>query len=221
MATELEQATGGDPSKLSNAVQNLIKEVMEKHDAIIFNGDGYGEQWQQEAERRGLPNLKTSADALPALMAPEVVELFEKYGVLSPRELESRHEVYLEQYCKTIGLERALCLEIGKTMIFPAAIRYQSELAGAVAKLRAVDIKVDTNTLDKMTALIKGLQDGLAALEEAEPPKDADPAAQAKHACHTVLPLMNEIRKYADALEELIADDLWPLPTYQEMLFIK
>lgn len=221
IATELENATGGDPAKLNDAVQRVLKSIIEKHSAVIFNGDGYSEQWHQEAERRGLPNLRTSADALPTLMDPENVEVFDKYGVLSPRELQSRQDVYLEQYCKTIRLERALCLEIGRTTIFPAAIRYQSELAGAVAKLKAVGITVDTNTLDRITALIKGLQDSMAALEAAVDPEGHDLVQHAKHYCYKVLPIMNDVRKYADALEELVADDLWPLPTYQEMLFIK
>ena len=221
IATELEKATGGDGAKLSDAVQKLLKSVIAQHGAVIFNGDGYSDEWRQEAERRGLPNLRTSADALPTLMEPEVVELFEKYDVLSERELHSRHDVYLEQYCKSISLDRALYLEIGKTIIFPAAIRYQNELAQAVANLKAVGIPVDTATLEKMTALIKGLQDSLLALEaEAEPDGD-DLAHHAKHACHKLLPLMAEVRKYADGLEGMVADDLWPLPTYQEMLFIK
>ena len=222
LATELEKATGGDPGKLNAAVQKLLQQVIEKHGAIIFNGDGYSESWHQEAEKRGLPNLKTSVDALPALGSEEHVALFEKYKVLSKRELHSRQDIYIEQYCKVVSSESKLVLEIAKTMIFPAAIRYQGELAQTCANLKAVGYTFDTNTLDKVTGFVKGLQDSIADLEKAAAHHSAAGLLEeAKHYCHDVLPAMLEVRKYADELECIVADDLWPLPTYQEMLFIK
>jgi len=222
LATELEKMVGNDPSKLNSAVQTLLQKVIEEHGAVIFNGDGYSEAWHAEAERRGLPNLRTSVDAIPAITKPEVIEVFEKYGVLSKRELESRHDIYLEQYCKAIGAEARLVIEIGRTMIFPAAIRYQSELARTCADLKALGYQFDTDTLDKVTGLVKGLQDSLTALEKLmAQPHSNGVLSEAKHYCHEVLPAMQEVRKYADELEGYVADDLWPLPTYQEMLFIK
>lgn len=221
-ATELENATKGDPSKLNSAVQALLKDIIEKHGAVIFNGDGYSEAWHQEAEKRGLPNLKTTVDALPALVSEEVLATFEKYKVLSRREMQSRFDIYVEQYCKAVNVEALLAIEIAKTMIFPAAIRYQSELAKTCADLKTVGYTFDTNTLDKVTELVKNLQDSTAALEKSMAHHGAkDLLAEAKHFCHEVIPAMATVRKYVDELEGIVADDLWPLPTYQEMLFIK
>jgi glutamine synthetase len=222
LATELEKATAGNQAKLPGAVQTLLKEIIEKHGAIVFNGDNYSEAWHQEAEKRGLPNMKTTVDALPVLGTPEIVALFEKYKVLSKRETLSRLDIYLEQYCKTINVESKLVVEMAKTMIFPAAIRYQSELAVTCANLKAVGYTFDTNTLDKVTALVKSLQDSTAALEKTMEQHGASGLlAEAKHYCHDVVPAMAAVRKTADELEGIVADDLWPLPTYQEMLFIK
>ncbi|MCL2330434.1 MAG: glutamine synthetase III [Phycisphaerae bacterium] len=221
IATKLEAATHGDASKLNAAVQALLKEIISEHHAVIFNGDNYSEEWQQEAARRGLPNLRTTAEALPALIEPGVIEMFEKYGVLSKRELHSRYEIYSEQYCKSYYLEAALMLELGRTQIFPAAIRYQSELATTCANLKAVGYTFDTNTLDKVTAMVKDLQDGLAALEAVLEHEADSIGAEVENICRQVLPRMLQVRAVADQLEGIVADDLWPLPTYQEMLFIK
>ncbi len=222
IATELEKATGGNAAKLPGAVQALLKDIIEKHGAIVFNGDNYSEAWHQEAEKRGLPNLKTTVDALPVLGKPEVVALFDKYKVLSPRETQSRLDIYLEQYCKTINVESKLVVEMAKTMIFPAAIRYQSELAVTCANLKAVGYTFDTNTLDKVTALVKSLQDNIAALEKTM--QHHGPTGcwlKPSITATRCVPAMSAVRKVADELEGIVADDLWPLPTYQEMLFIK
>ena len=222
VATELEKLGAGDPAKLSGAVQKLVADILEKHGAVIFNGDGYSEAWHQEAEKRGLPNLRTSVDALPVLDSPEVVAMFDKYSVLSPRELQSRMEVYLEQYCLTVGLEARTAIEMAKTVIFPAAIRYQGQLAQTCVNLKAVGYTFDTDTLDKVTALVKNLQDGIAKLEKALAHKNGgSKLGHAKDLCESVLPAMAAVRTAADDLENIVADDLWPLATYQEMLFIK
>ncbi len=221
-ATKLEEATDGKKSKLNEALQDLLKEIITEHGSIVFNGDGYSEEWHAEAAKRGLLNLKTSVEALPVLQEPAIVELFEKYGVLSPRELESRYETYLEQYCKSVIVEAKLTKEIAKTLIFPAAVRYQGELASTCASLKAIGYEFDTDTLDKITALVKSLQDSIAELEKSmDAPEDGDYLDHSKHFLSEVLPAMVEVRKYADGLEGMVADDLWPLPTYQEMLFIK
>ncbi|MEQ8788108.1 MAG: glutamine synthetase III [Pirellulaceae bacterium] len=221
-ATKLEEATGGDPAALHGAVQKLLTEIINESESIIFNGDGYSEAWHEEAAKRGLLNEKTAADALPLLGDPAVAELFAKYGVLSSRELESRLETYLEQYCKTVSVEAKLTIEMGRTMLFPAAIRYQNELASTCANLKMVGYDFDTDTLDKVTELVKCLQDSLGELEKTLAHGDAETMeAEARHYCDVVLPAMETVRKYADELEGLVADDLWPLPTYQEMLFIK
>jgi glutamine synthetase len=221
-ATKLEKATGGDPAKLNAAVQALLTELMAECESIIFNGDGYSAAWHEEAHKRGLLNLKTTTDALPELDGPGVKELFTKYGVLSERELESRLDIYLEQYCKTVSVEAKLTVEMAKTLIFPAAVRYQTQLAAACANLAAVGIEFDMDTLEKITELVKGLQDSTATLEKIlTEPNEESHLAHARYYCEEVLPAMLAVRKYADLLEGWVADDLWPLPTYQEMLFIK
>ena len=222
IATQLEAATGGDPAKLNAAVQKLLQEIMAAHGAVIFNGDGYSEAWHQEAAERGLPNLRTTVDALPVLDQDEVKSLFETYGVLSKRELHSRLEVYLELYCKTVAVEARTTVEMARTIIFPAAVRYQGELASTCASLKAVGYTFDTDTLDKITAAVKELQDGIAVLEAAMAKDGGETSlSHAAHYCNEVVPAMLTVRNTADQLEGMVADDLWPLATYQEMLFIK
>ena len=219
----LEKADTSTPVKLGKAVEKIIKEVWKECSAIVFNGDGYSEAWHKEAAKRGLPNLKTCADALPVIKSPEVINLFTKYKVLSKRETISRYEVYAEQYLRSVNVEVKLFIEMVKTIIFPAAVRYQSELAVSLANLRAIDIETDHDTINKITGLIKCLQDSVAELEDlrlkqAEIEEIED---KCRFCVDELLPNMKRIRGYADQLEGLVADDIWPLPTYQEMLFIK
>ncbi len=222
VATELEAKTGGDSSKLSAAVQEVVKDIMEKHDTVIFNGDGYSDEWQEEAAQRGLPNLKTSVDALPVLSSPEVVALFEKYGVLSERELESRQEVYLEQYSQLVLTEALLTVKVAKTTIFPAAVRYQSELAATCANMKAAGIEPIPTALNDVTEKLRGLQKAIIDLEDVLAKNGAETALDdATYKCKTILPAMLAVRSFADELECVVADDLWALPSYQEMLFIK
>jgi glutamine synthetase len=221
-ATTLEEESNGDPGKLNAAVQKLLKQIITEHGRVIFNGDGYSEEWHSEAAKRGLPNLKSTVDALPVLTSEEVVALFSKYKVLSKRELASRLEVYLEQYCMSVGVEANLAVKIAKTIIYPAAVRYQSELAAACANLKAAGVKPDTTMLDEVTTWTGKLIASITDLEAASSNGHSKTMlAEAKHACEEVLPAMLTVRGSADVLEGLIADDLWPLPTYQEMLFIK
>lgn len=221
IATKLEAATGGDPAKLNTAVQSVIQEIIKEHDAVVFNGDGYSEEWHAEAAKRGLPNLKTTPDALPVLTSPEVVKLFTTYGIFSEAELKSREEIYLEQYVKTLQTEANLVVRMAKTIIFPAAMRYQSELAAACANLKAIGHDYKMDTLECVTAKLRDLQTKTAELEKIMEHTAEGALAEAKHMCCTVLPAMNELRAVADALEAVVADDLWSLPSYQEMLFIR
>jgi glutamine synthetase len=222
IATELEKITKGDPKKLNAAVQKVIQEIMVKHEAIIFNGDGYSDEWQKEAKKRGLPNLKTTPEALPVLTEKDIVELFTKYGVFSERELHSREEIYFEQYCKIIQTEAELCLKMAKTIVFPAGVRYQKELAETTAAIKATGIEPHTTALDDVTGKVRDLQTAIAGLEDILAKANGKTVqAEAKTKCTKVLPAMLAVRDAADALETVVADDLWPLPTYQEMLFIK
>ncbi len=219
----LEKSDTSTPVKLGKAVEKIIKEVWKECNAIVFNGDGYSETWHKEAAKRGLPNLKTCADALPVIKSPEVIDLFTKYKVLTKRETISRYEVYAEQYLRSVNVEAKLFIEMVKTIIFPAAVRYQSELATSLANLRAIEIEPDHDTIDKVTKLIKSLQDSVAELEELRVSQASihSIGKECQFCRDALLPKMREIRGYADQLEVLVADDIWPLPTYQEMLFIK
>ncbi len=221
IATELEKATKGDPKKLNAAVQTLLQKIVKEHDAIIFNGDGYSEAWHKEAAKRGLPNLKTTPEALPVLTTKPVIELFTKYGVLTEAELHSREEIYLEQYCKTLKTEANLVVRMATTIIFPAAMRYQSELASACASLKAIGHDYKMGALEDVTAKLRGMQAAVAKLEKLLDHEAKSTHAEAKHLCEKVLPCMGEVRAFADALESVVADDLWALPSYQEMLFIR
>src|ERR1700749_5340893 len=160
MATILEQAVEGGED-FDQAVQKLLTEVITEHGDVVYNGHGYSEKGQIEAAERGLPNLKTSLDAIPELIKPETVELFAKYGVFSERELHSRYEVRLEQYALTIAVEAKLALEIGSTIILPAAIRYPTELAQNVAALKAAGVEASITALEAVSAPIKDLEAGL------------------------------------------------------------
>jgi len=202
-------------------VQKVLERIITLHGAVVYNGDGYTDEWQEEAAARGLPNLRTTLDALPSLITDEAIELFSHYGVFSPRELHSRHDIALEQYALSIGVEARLTLEMGNTVVLPAATRYQTELATNLASLKAVGAECDTTTLDEVSASIRALRKGIADLRTALAhdggSTDQD---EAEHAREELLPAMATIRHAADELETLVADDLWPLPTYQEMLFI-
>ena len=224
IATELEKATKGDAGKLNGAVQKLLQDLIKEHKAIIFNGDGYSEAWHKEAAKRGLPNLKNTVDALEAITGDkEAAALFEKYNVLSARELAARNEIYTERYCKDINTEAMLCHDIAKSMILPAAYRYQGELASTAASLKAAGISSpDTTSLKTLTGLVADLEKAIAALEHVLAHKSSGSTLDhAKHYRDEVLPAMLGIRKISDQLELIIADDIWPLPTYQEMLFIR
>jgi len=220
MATNLEAALA-DGTEFNTAVQNLLTEIITNHGAVVFNGDGYSENWQIEAAERGLPNLRTTLDALPELVSDEAMELFEHYNVFNHREMHSRYDIGLEQYALTIGVEARLMLEIGRTTVLPAAVRYQTELALNLGALKAAGVEPDTASLDEVSAPLADLRVALAALVQAlAADGGSTPLAEAEHARDALLPAMAAVRAAGDLLEAVVADDLWPLPTYQEMLYI-
>ncbi|WP_308771065.1 glutamine synthetase III [uncultured Bilophila sp.] len=220
-ATRLEKLSGGDPEKLHAAVGKLIQEIVEEHSAVIFNGDGYSEIWHQEAERRGLPNYRTTPEALMVYTSPDVVDLYGRYNVLSRQELKARQEIYIEQYCKTIRAEANLVIRMGRTIIYPAGLRFQQELLRACLDMRALNREPDTVLLDDIDDTLRKLREGLEHLEANVDMKIEDPVQEAHHKCTVVIPAMNAIRALADHLETIVPEDLWPLPSYQEMLFVK
>ena len=220
IATGLETETAKG-TEFNDAVQSVLQEVITNHGKVVFNDDGYADDWQVEAAERGLPNLRTTLDALPELISEEAMELFSHYEVFNHRELHSRYEIALEQYILAIDVEAALTLEMARTLILPAATRYQTELATNAAALSAAGVEPDTSTLREVTASIAALQLGIAALRsEIDHDEVASTEKHAEHAQKGLLPAMEAVRVAADGLESMVADDLWPLPTYQEMLFI-
>ena len=148
IATEIESLVAGG-TDFNASVQKVLEEIITDHGAVVFNGDGYSEEWQIEAESRGLLNLRTTLDALPQLVTEESLELFSHYGVFSHREVHSRYEIALEQYLLSIGVEARTTLEMANTVILPAALRYQTELATNVSALTALGIEADSSTLDR------------------------------------------------------------------------
>ena len=219
-ATEIETLVA-DGTEFNEAVQALLTSIISDHGAVIFNGNGYSDEWPIEAEQRGLKNLRTTVDALPELITEDALELFAKYKVFSDREMHSRYEIGLEQYVLTISVEANLTLEIGSTTILPAGMRYQTELAGNVAALKAAGVEADTSLLEAVSLPVADLRQRLATLAEViahEHPEDGMEAAT--YCRDSVLPAMAAVRSAADVLEGLVADDLWSLPTYQEMLYI-
>ncbi|MDQ1392620.1 MAG: glutamine synthetase, partial [Acidimicrobiaceae bacterium] len=219
MATEIESLVA-EGAEFNVAVQKVLEEVITDHGSVVFNGDGYTDEWQTEAAARGLLNLRTTLDALPQLITDEAMELFSHYGVFSPREMHSRYDIALEQYALSIGVEARLTLEMANTVILPAALRYQTELATNIAALQSVGAEVDRSTLDEVSASMKALRVGIAKLRAELAHEGSSAMEEAEHAGHNLLPAMSAVRTAADELETLVADDLWPLPTYQEMLFI-
>ena len=221
LADELEAAVKDGPpagdslrdAVLEDALRPILQRTYADNKRIIFGGDNYDEEWHAEAERRGLLNLHATPDALPYLVSDDTVEVFEKHNVLSRRELESRHEVFLEQYVTKLNIEAETAASIARTMLLPAAARYLAllleaqlgELAGETSDLIA-----------EFTEAIKKLE--AANLAENQP---EELEAHAEFMRDSVVPAMAEVRNAADRLEKVVADDLWPLPKYSEILFIK
>jgi glutamine synthetase len=203
------KATKGD---LTAAVSEVVKDVWERNKQVVFNGDGYSEAWHKEAEARGLKNLPTTPDALPWLVEKQTIRAFENYNVLTERELESRFEVFVEQYATKLNIEAETAASIARTMILPAAVRHLTELKASGVTALAEEVE----------PLVEDLFAKITALEKAN--DHNGPEGGLKHAKYmrdVVVPAMNDVRAVADRLERIVADDLWPLPKYSEMLFIK
>jgi glutamine synthetase len=223
IASQLEKAKAAGKD-VNRAAQELLPGIIKESKSVIFNGDNYAPEWYQEAQRRGLPNLRNTVDCLPVVLRRDTVELFTKYGVYNERELQSRHTIKCENYTKTVTIEAKLMAMMGRTMILPAALRYQAEVAAAVAAAKAagVDSSAQLEVLKTLTATTGSFQEALAGLDRALAHHDGDdPYAHAKYARDTLVPAMANLRTLGDKLETMVADDLWPLPTYREMLFIK
>jgi glutamine synthetase len=193
-------------------VAEVVKESYAANKQVCFDGDNYDEAWHQEAEKRGLKNLRTTPDALPEILAAPTKEMFGKYKVLNERELESRYEVWLEQYIIRANIEAETADSIGRTMILPAALRYLA--LGDEAGVGAVT--------EEATPLVDELVAGIKKLDEANQyPEGIEGMDLAIHARDKQVAAMERVRAAADKLEKVVPDDLWPLPKYAEMLFIR
>ena len=223
IATELEALMNAG-KELNKAIQELLPKIIKEHKKIIYNGDNYTEEWHAEAAKRGLPNLKNTVDTLPVILKPESIDLLAKYKVYTQRELESRYSILAENYTKAINIEAQIMLVMAKTQILPAALRYQKEIGESIAAAKAAGAAspAGIETFGTLVSAINDFQRGINALEKAAGHHaEGDAYAHAKHMRDTILPPMVELRKAGDHLETMIADDLWPLPTYREMLFVR
>ncbi len=211
LVDSLEEKMEGGAS-VEEAVLATVKATWTEHKRVVFDGDGYSDEWHAEAESRGLPNLRTTPDALPALVDPGVQAIFEKFNVLSARELESRYEVLAEQYTTNVNIEGETAEAIARTMLLPAATRH-------LAQLKAAGIE---ELIGETEELVKEFIFAIRKLESAnEEHPEGEVIDSAKYVRDAVLPAMDAVREVADKLEAVVADDLWPLPKYSEILFVK
>ena len=223
MTNELERALDGG-ADLRDALRTLLANEIREARPVIFNGDGYSSEWEQEAENRGLLNKRTTVDSLPDIGARETVDLFNKYDVLSPREVESRLEVKTEQYFIKINIEGETAARIARTMVLPAAVRYFNELASAAGAASGLDLENPglTAELERVGSLINALSERLATLDEQNAELGGDEVHEKVHHMRdNIIPAMNAVRDVVDRLERVVPDDLWPLPNYTQMLFVK
>jgi glutamine synthetase len=223
IATNLEKAVSGGRD-LNKAIQDLLPGIIKENKKVIFNGNNYAEEWHKEAEKRGLPNIKNTVDTLPVVIKKENIDLLTKYKVYTERELQSRYVILAENYAKTVDIEGQTALNMAKTLILPAALRYQREVGESIAAAKAAGASspAGLETFGTLVSTINDFQRGITALEKAlSHHADGDALAHAKHYRDNVVSGMVELRKSGDKLETLIADDLWPLPTYREMLFVR
>ena len=219
IADDLEQA-----EDFEMAVHDKIKELIAKHKRIVFNGNGYSEEWVEEAARRGLPNIKSMVDAVEAYKKPENIALFEKYGVLNKVEMESRAEIYYENYAKQINIETKTMLDMARKQIIPAVMKYAGDLAKGANEVKAMgmDVSVQEGILKQITTELKNLVDAVEALDAIDDKARAmednmEAAAKCFHS--DVFPAMEAVRVPADKLEDLVDKAYWPFPQYEDMLF--
>jgi glutamine synthetase len=216
MASDLDAKIKSGAS-VEEAVLAVVKDAWSANKRIVFSGDNYSDEWHAEAEERGLLNLRTTPDALPYLIDAETVSVFSKYSVLSERELEARYEVMVEQYTTNLNIEAETAAHIARTLLLPAAVQH-------LARLNAAGASKGLDTLrGEMTGLIDEFVEGILRLEEANAshPHEGEVLDHAKFVRDQVVPAMDAVRATADRLEGIVSDDLWPLPKYSEILFIK
>ncbi len=223
MAGELEKAIKGG-KKLEKAVAELLPKVIKENKRIVFNGNNYSKEWEKEAGKRGLLNLKNTVDALPQLVSKDTVALFEKYKVLNEREVHARYEIMVETYNKTVNVEGQLMVLMANRYILPAALEYQKQIAQSVSAVKAAGGKSaeGKKLLDQLTGYVDELKRRADKLAKALGHEgNGDAGKHAKHFRDVVVPAMADLRETGDQIELMMPHETWPLATYREMLFIK
>ncbi|MCD6364292.1 MAG: glutamine synthetase III, partial [Planctomycetes bacterium] len=223
IATRLEAAIE-EGKDFNAAIQEILAEMIAEFEPVLFDGDNYTHKWMEEAQRRGLLNLPSTVDCVPLLTSEKSVAVLTKYGIYTEKELQSRRKILLENYATTIAIEAQTASVMAHTMILPAALRYQKDVADAVnsTKSAGADSPALSKLLEVLVEATSALRIATVALDEAlarAPSNDA--LEQARYQHDTVIPTMETLRNCADKLELLVDDDYWPLPTYREMLFIR
>jgi glutamine synthetase len=225
IATALEKKAGKNPTpaKLEAAVKSVLQETVKAHRRICFGGNGYSREWHEEAARRGLPNLPSTADALPALKSKKVADLFSRHGVLAPRELKARFEILVEQYVKVLRIEARTLVAMVRTEILPAALRHQAELADTVAGTQAAGVECPDSEqeLRELVRRIHDLRLAISEVEKAEAKHVDDSERHMRQVREELFPAMQRTRAICDELERGVPRDLWPIPNYADLLLLR
>jgi len=223
IATAIETAMADGPSKgsLEASCVAVLSDVLKQHSRVIFNGDNYAQAWHDEAEKRGLPMLRGTADALPTLRQAHVAEMFDQYGVMSERELNARVDVLMGIYATTLAIEAGTMLQMTDRMVRPAGMRYSTELAESCAAMSVAGVSCEAikSDLERITGAIDRLASGEQQLREAVDHEDGDNGNHATYIQNTMIPIMDDVRKACDEIESIVPADLWPMPSYTDMLF--
>ncbi len=221
LATKLEADVKAGKN-LNASIQELLSSILKESKKVLFNGDGYSKEWHEEAERRGLPNHKNTVESLPIIISKESVQLFSKYKVYNESELKSRFNILCEHYIKTVNVEAKLTAFMAKTMILPACYKYLGEVSHALQLAGTGKMPHSEKMVSELGKEIEKLQVALHHLDHAIDHHAAgEMLDHCRHSKDKIIPAMNAVRSIVDSLEGVVSDDLWPLPTYREMLFIK
>ncbi|MBL0691536.1 MAG: glutamine synthetase III [SAR324 cluster bacterium] len=214
---------------VSKALESILKDIFKKHQRVIYNGDGYSDDWTKEAAKRGLPNYKTLVDAVEHYDSPEAIRLFDKYKIMNNREVVARKNVRLEKYITEIMIETRSMLEIANTIILPAALKQQESLANSIKAVKIIfqsgyamnSTKNQESRLSELSSLIESLLASVNELAKCNPHQQGDDhLAQARYTKDDIIPKMNGLRDIVDVMELIIDDSLWPMPKYREILSI-
>ncbi len=205
------------------AIHRIVADTWNLHAKVVFNGNGYSEEWLAEAAKRKLPNLASLVDALPEMIKPENIKLFERHKVLSKVEMESRYEIYLEHYSKQTSIEAATMVDMARKEIYPTGSEFATELADTITSVKTAAPKANTASQEKILVHVQDLLGKIDAetdkLEKELAHRESDTYKHARHVRDVIVPQMAALRSVADELEKITPKELWPFPTYADLLF--